>query len=178
VTLKTPVAQEVFTFLRPNFEGFGEDGREVNRPTHADIDTTQGLNYPFYRAEAPYVFQRLPELRPSALYVFGESSDLAPAHVNEEKVRRTGKGPGGSGGLQEGEVKAITLTGVGHELPLQTPARTAETIAEWIATEMVDFRREQRDWEQNWKPMPLQGKISIDDQWQKMIGGPPKKAKI
>ena len=177
VSLTTTPAQEVFTFLRPNYEGYGVDGKPVNRATHADIDVTRPRLYPFYRAEAPSIYQRLPELRPGALYIFGETSVVSFGHMNEEKAVRTGTGTGGSGGRAEGRVKAVTLSGVGHLIPMEAVERTADAIAEWFGAEMVLFRKQEQAYRM-WTEKTLKEKQDIDETWMRMMGGSPKRAKI
>ena len=177
ITLATTPAQEVFTYLRPNYEAYGVSGKSTNRITHADIDPTRPSLYPFYRAEAPSIYKRLPELRPGALYIFGETSVVSQDHMNEEKVSRTGVGIGGSGGKAEGKVKGVTLPNVGHLIPMEDVPGTADAVAEWVGAEMVRYRDGERRWEQ-WMLKPLKEKQEIDEMWMKMMGGPPKRAKI
>ena len=178
VTLTTTPAQEVFTFLRPNYEGYGVNGKPVDRSTHADIDTKQELLYPFYRAEAPKIFQRLPEVRPSVLYLFGETSTVSLKPTNDEKLAMTGTGPGGSGGAKEGRVKGVTFAGVGHLIAMEAVEKTADATAEWVGAEIARFRREQEAWETGWKLRGLEQKQQLDETWREMVGGSPRKAKI
>src|SRR6266516_6371983 len=77
VTLSTTKHQEVFTFLRPNYEGSGHEGRRVDRKKHPDVHPGLDTIYPFYRPEVPRIYFRLPEVRPSVLYVFGELSYMS-----------------------------------------------------------------------------------------------------
>lgn len=177
VTLATTPAQEVFTFLRPNYEAYGVNGKPVDRLTHADLDTTRKHLYPFYRAEAPTIFQRLPEVRPSVFYIFGETSQVSFAEMNREKMLRTGTGVGGSGGVDEGKVSDVTLSGVGHLIPMEDPARTADEIAKWIGSESARFNEEERSWA-GWQAKSLKEKQGIDAEWAKAMGGPPKRSKM
>ena len=177
VTLTTTPAQEVFTFLRPNFEGYGVNGKAINRSTHADIDTRR-IIYPFHRAEPPAILDRLPGVRPSVLYVFGSESNVGTADVNADKVRRTGVGVGGSGGVPEGRVSGVTFEGIGHLIPMEASAQTADAISEWVGSEMVRFRKEQLAWNEGWKSKPLQEKQRFDEMFLKMLGGAPKRAKL
>ena len=177
VTLTTTPAQEVFTYLRPNYQAYGVNGKPVNRTTHADIDVTRAHNYPFYRSEAPNVYARLPELRPSLLYVFGETSVVSDAWRDDAKLARTGTGVGGSGGVAEGRVKGVTLSGVGHLIPMEAVERTADVMAEWIGSEIVRFKEEMK-MQEEWRKKSLKERQQIDETWKKMIGGAPKRAKI
>lgn len=177
VTLTTTPAQEVFTYLRPNYEGYGVDGKPANRSTHADLDVTRKNLYPFYRAEAPLIYNKLPELRPSVLYVFGGTSVVSSAAMDAEKVARTGTGLGGSGGVAEGRVKGVTLANAGHLVAMEDVGGTADAIGEWIGSEMVRFRKEEKVWEK-WRSKTLKEKQEVDETWVKMMGGAPKRAKM
>jgi len=106
VTLTTTKHQEVFTFLRPKFEGVDARGMRVpNRQTHPDLDLHAQDTDPFYRSEPPRTFYNLEHLRPSILYIFGGQSPLSQPDWRKAKMERTGTGVGGSGGADEGKVK-------------------------------------------------------------------------
>ncbi|EME83706.1 uncharacterized protein MYCFIDRAFT_154218 [Pseudocercospora fijiensis CIRAD86] len=174
VSLSTPPAQEVWSFLRPNYEGYGEDGKPINRATHPDIDPRVPNQFPFYRSEPIAVHARLPELRPSCLYVFGELSFIADAARNLQKTVMTGIGVGGSGGKAEGQVKDVTFEGVGHLIPMEVPGKTAEAIAEWVGERLVVYGEQRRRLEE-WWARPLGEKQRVDEMWIKHMGGGPKK---
>ncbi|KAK5174463.1 uncharacterized protein LTR77_001543 [Saxophila tyrrhenica] len=175
VTLTSTPGQEVFTYLRPNFQGFGVNGKPVDRSTHADLDPSRPNQYPFYRNEAPQIYARLPEVRPSVLYVFGSTSGVSSEKSDQAKVDRTGTGVGGSGGVAEGRVKGVTFEGVGHLIPMEAVEKTASTVADWVGTEMVRFRDEMEVWDA-WQSKSLVQKQGIDETWKKMIGGRPRRA--
>jgi len=179
VTLTTSVANEVHTFLRPNFQGYGSANpdKKIDRRTHPDINPNQANTYPFYRSEAPRTFARLPELRPSVLYVFGGTSEVSGPEFNEAKLAATGAGIGGSGGRAEGRVKGVTFDGVGHLIAMEASERTAEATAEWIDSELVRWRQEEEAWDRNWKGKSLREKQGVDDKWREMMGGDPRARK-
>ncbi|KAJ9651024.1 hypothetical protein H2198_009676 [Neophaeococcomyces mojaviensis] len=179
VTLTTTVANEVHTFLRPNYEGYGLSNptKKINRDTHPDIDPTLPNLAPFYRSEAPRTFARLPELRPSVLYIFGELSDVSGPSNNEAKVAATGIGVGGSGGKAEGRVKGVTIEGVGHLIAMEACERTAEETATWIDSEMVRWKKQEEVWEKEWKSKSLREKQALDEQWKAAMGGDPRAKK-
>lgn len=174
VTLTTSPGQEVFTYLRPNFDGYGVNGKAVERSTHADLDPARPNQYPFYRNEAPQIYARLPEVRPSVLYIFGSTSGVSNEKSDQAKVARTGTGVGGSGGAALGRVKGITFEGVGHLIPMEAVDKTASTIAGWVGGEMAIYRDEMKTWDA-WHSRSLVAKQAIDETWKKMIGGPPRR---
>ncbi|CAG8403952.1 unnamed protein product [Penicillium salamii] len=102
VTLTTPKAQELFTYVRPSYidkRSGARRGDPRDEMYPEDID-----NFPFYRPEPSYIFRRLPELKPIVLYIFGENSDISVPAARKEKMRTTGTGIGGSGGAACGKV--------------------------------------------------------------------------
>jgi pimeloyl-ACP methyl ester carboxylesterase len=172
VTLKTPAAQEVFTFLRPNYEGNGHNGRAINRKTHPDLNPTVPSIYPFYRAEGPQTYFRLEELRPSVLYIFGGKSDVGTPENCKAKMDHTGVGVGGSGGAAAGRVRSVLFEDIGHLIAMEAVDRTADNASEWIGNEIQQWKVDEEEHNRNWVSKTLIEKQSIDEQWKKMIGGP------
>ncbi|KAG9768386.1 toxin biosynthesis protein-like protein, partial [Aureobasidium melanogenum] len=177
VTLTTPLHQEVFTFLRPNYEGYGHNGKPVNRKTHPDLNPGLPGIYPFYRAEGPQTFFRLPELRPSVLYVFGGKSDVGTPENCKAKMEATGVGVGGSGGAPAGRVKSVLFEDVGHLIAMEAVDRTADHASAWIAGELEIWKRDEEEHNRVWQAKSLVEKQTVDEQWKKMIGGPLRKPK-
>jgi pimeloyl-ACP methyl ester carboxylesterase len=177
VSLATPVAQELFSFVRPNYEGYGVGGKRINRVTHPDLDPRFPNQHPFYRAEPISILGRLPELRPSVLYIFGSTSVVSTASMNEQKLALTGTGVGGSGGVAEGRVKGVTFEGIGHLIAMETPSQTAAIMAEWVATELEIFNKQRKELKE-WFARPLEEKQKVDELWiETMRGALPKKKK-
>ena len=162
VTLTTTKHQEVMTFLRPNYP-FRRGDKEsssaeycfanpnINRRTHPDLVASILPQSPFYRGESMMVFQQLPHLRPSVLYIFGELSFLTedPA-VIEDKIANTGTGAGGSGGMKEGRVDQVTVQGTGHLIPMEKVEESAQHMATWIGKEMNRWRANEKISEEEW----------------------------
>ncbi|KAF2120708.1 Alpha/beta hydrolase family-domain-containing protein [Lophiotrema nucula] len=163
VTLTTSKHQEVMTFLRPNFPFRAGDLEPssseystsnlgaLNRRTHPDLSPSDTPQQPFYRGESMIVFQQLPHLRPSVLYVFGSESFLtASPEIIEEKMAMTGSGTGGSGGRAEGRVAQVMVQDAGHLIPMEKVEKTAEHAADWINKELVRWRQHERLTEEEW----------------------------
>ena len=74
VTLTTTKHQEVRTFLRPNFPTpeYPNPAADPNPITHPDVDPSAATDSPFYSPVPIATFHRLPHLRPSVFYVFGD----------------------------------------------------------------------------------------------------------
>ena len=171
VTLTTTKHQEVFTFLRPNFPTPGQP--VLNRTTHPDLDPSMPAEYlyPFYRPESASTFRRLPNLRPSVLYIFGGSSDISPPQWREEKLEATGIGAGGSGGAKEERVKGLTLDDVGHLIPMVVPKLCAQKAMEWLAPEMCRWREQEERWTKEWKAVGRRERQVVSEEYKKEIGG-------
>ena len=185
VTLATPPAMEVYQFSRPNFEGYGMGtGKEVkvDRTTHSDLDPENPNTYPFYRSEPNRLFKRLEELRPSVLFVSGGASNVSQmiTGLDQERLRRTGAGIGGSGGVDEGRVKLVTLDGVGHLVAMEDEGLkgTVKAVGEWLGVEAARWKQEQealrKEWFDGRSPKEMQ---EFSEEWKRHMGGPPMRAK-
>lgn len=179
VTLTATIGNEVHTYLRPNYEGYGSHtGKAVNRLTHPDLDPNRSGTYPFYRSEPQQTFERLPGLRPSALYIFGGRSDTSSASINEAKLAATGVGPGGSGGRAAGRVKGLTFEDAGHLIAMEFAEKTAIACAAWLngdSGELARWKKEDSEWRAAWEKMTLREKQVPSEKFKAMLGGDPRK---
>lgn len=175
VTLTTTKHQEVFTFLRPNFDGLDANGKLiVNRRTHPDLDLRAADKYPFYRPEPPAIFNDLPRLRPSVLYIFGGQSDFSRPDLRKQKMERTGTGVGGSGGTEVGRVKEVVFEDVGHLVPMEAVGRCAAAAGEWLASELKRWREEEAEFKREWETKERRERFTTSEEWKKNIGGDPR----
>ncbi|KAL2359759.1 hypothetical protein RJZ56_007381 [Blastomyces dermatitidis] len=170
VTLTTTRHQEVFTFSRPNFTP--PNTKPLNRLTHPDLFPGITSAYPFYRPETALTFARLPNLRPSVLYVFADKSDMCLPQFCKDKLDNTGICVGGSGGLAEGRVTSVMLHDVGHLIPMEAVGETADHAAEWIGREMERWRREEEEFRKVWGKMSRIEKVMIDEEWKRLVKPP------
>ncbi|KAJ0307844.1 hypothetical protein COL5a_008203 [Colletotrichum fioriniae] len=183
VTLATTKHQEVFTYFRPSWHAYDSSGTNLLHPDLVpDLDPALNERYytfPVYRSEGASTLVRLPHLRPSCLYVFGGASDLSTPELRDEKMRLTGTGVGGSGGVARGRVKEVTLEGGGHLFPMEVPGTSAKLTAEWIEKVMGEWRAEQEEYER-WTRLSVEEKTTLTEEWMGKIGGSarPPKAKI
>ena len=175
VTLSTNKHQEVFMYLRPNFEGRDGSGKPiVDRQTHPDVDLTTTETFPFYRPEPPAVFKRLPNFRASALYVFGGTSELSQPKARQQKLDITGIGVGGSGGVKDGRVKEIVIDDAGHLIPMTHPKDCADAAAVYIANELNRWRTQEDLWKKQWKAQTKAEKTMLSEEWKTRLGGDPR----
>lgn len=174
VSLVTSPAQEVFTFLRPAYH----DDRMLQEQEHVslmeqdmhpeDIDES----YPFYRPEPSMIARRLPELKPSVMYVFGSTSDLSRPEERQRKTSSTGSGLGGSGGVKKGRVKEVVLD-CGHLVPMERVHQTAVAIGDFLSVELDRWSDVQADRSRRWNNLSEAARVGINDTWKAHIGPPP-----
>ncbi|KAI1632702.1 prolyl aminopeptidase-like protein [Biscogniauxia mediterranea] len=180
-TLRTTKHQEVFTFFRPLWPHVRPDGT-VDRDGAPDFDRDllpdldPGSPYPFYRGEGPAVLRRLPELRPSALWVFGGTSDISTPESRASIAERCGVGHGGSGGTADGRVDQVVLEGRGHLFPMEVPGTCADMAAAWIGREMARWREREREYDA-WVKRPMREKTTLSKEYVEKVGPPPARKK-
>ncbi|KAF5027302.1 hypothetical protein F66182_596 [Fusarium sp. NRRL 66182] len=175
VALATTKHQEIFTYLRPSWDAYDAEGKNLIHP-----ELTPDLNpnlhqrwptYPVYRPEGPNTLARLPEVRPSVLYVFGGKSELSSLELQEEKMALTGTGVGGSGGQAKGRVKRVIGENNGHLLPMENPSLCASAAADWIKAEVGRWWTEERKYEE-WTKKTQEEKSTVSEEFKKYIGKP------
>ncbi|KAI5282616.1 hypothetical protein KEM54_002690 [Ascosphaera aggregata] len=167
VTLTTSKHQEVFTFSRPAYSP-----QHVTCLTHPDFVLGVTGNYPFYRAEPDRTLSQLPYLRPSVFYLFGDESDLSTPKEIEEKLRTTGVGPGGSGGVAAGRVSHHTFHGVGHMIPMEVVNESAEQATSFLDLELKRFKSEEETLAMAFKNKTAVEKTTMDEEWYKHMSKP------
>ncbi|EKG19231.1 hypothetical protein MPH_03491 [Macrophomina phaseolina MS6] len=181
VTLTTTKHQEVFTFVRANFDPLSDPQTEPeliatstgnrNKHTHPDFSPDAAVpQSPFYRAESVITFQLLPLLRPSVLYIFGETSELSAPEFRADKMNATGVGIGGSGGAPEGRVAEVTLDGVGHLIPMEAVGKTADHSADWLSKQLRLWSQNEEAERKQWNALPDEEKRVLSPQYLKMLG--------
>lgn len=172
VTLRTTKHQECLTFLRPSWEGMSEDGSTIlNRNLLPDMGMDMLVKFPFYRPEPPNTLDRLPEVRPSVLYVFGETSMMNCAQARKRKMDTSGTGVGGSGGAKEGRVKEVILKGVGHLVAMEASELCAEAAAGWLGVEMERLDGERKMYVE-WTKRNAVEKLTLSEEWKRRIKSP------
>jgi pimeloyl-ACP methyl ester carboxylesterase len=168
VTLTTTKHQEVFTFKRPMHPAAHQplSSFTPTRLTHPDVSTYDPAATVAYSPEASAVFAQLPLLRPRCFYVFGETSTASSRQVEEEKLRVTGTGIGGSGGTAEGAVQSVLVKGAGHFVPFERPQEVAEVVAKWIGTDLKLWHNEQTLLRESWDQVKGQAKFTLSEDWK------------
>ena len=172
VTLTTTKHQECLTFLRPSWDGMDAEGKEIlKRDLIPDMSLDMLVKYPFYRPEPPNTLKKLPEVRPSVLWVFGETSAMSSPGARKLKIETTGAGVGGSGGVKEGRVNEVVLKGIGHLVTMEASEQCADAAAPWVGREMQRFEVERKAYEA-WTKKSAVEKTTLSEEWKKRIGSP------
>ncbi|EME49450.1 hypothetical protein DOTSEDRAFT_68272 [Dothistroma septosporum NZE10] len=173
VTLKTTKHQEVFTFSRPNFPSptYPSPSTDPNPITHPDVDLETAPVAPFYRPEPLATFRRLPHVRPSVFYIFGDQSDLSAPLLKADKLAQTGIGVGGSGGLKKGRVAEVTFKGVGHLIPMEVVDKTADAVTGWVVRELERWQTIEDAERAEWEQIPMHLRSQFSDAFKRTMTG-------
>jgi pimeloyl-ACP methyl ester carboxylesterase len=167
VTLTTTTAQEVYFYLRANYpeSRLLQDGESVLQ----ELREAEGLDVPFDMPEGRQLYERLPELRPSVLFIFGSNSEASPADYRADKMTRTGTSFGGSGGAAKGKVHEKLLE-CGHLVGMEKPAESAAASADFMAAELQRWDEREKKWDEIWASLSRKERVGINDLWKKQLG--------
>lgn len=170
VRIPTSKHSEVMLMLKPNYEGYGDEGLDSMsveaRRAVPDVDPEFAGNgvFPLYRPESVSVYRNLPHVRPSVLYVCGSASTTSTVEIRSERMGRTGVGPGGSGGTKLGRVKEFVIEGGVHTLPMDEHlSLVVGAASRWLADEMIIWRAGEAQVESAWVDKPRSEKQHMDD---------------
>ncbi|KAL4948180.1 Alpha/beta hydrolase family-domain-containing protein [Aspergillus filifer] len=140
VALTTPVIHEVSPYLRANFKNIQPASGDISRP---DVNGPLHAISPFYRYESILLWKLLKHIRPSVLYLYGERSPVSTPRLRKERMERTGRGIGGSGGAPVGKVKEVVMRKTTHHLPFEDVDEVANEICEWLSHETKRWKDEE-----------------------------------
>lgn len=176
VTLRTTKHQEVFYFARPNFPTpeYPDPSFRPNPVTHPDVDPDTAPTSPFYNPVPMATFRRLPNLRPSVFYIFGDpekGAHLSAAVLKADRLAHTGVGVGGSGGVKAGRVSSITYDGIGHLIPMEVVERTADDCVGWLKPELDRWRRIEDEERAEWAKVPRMEKSRMSEEYVRVMKG-------
>ena len=129
VTLTTSKHQEAWAYIQVNLE---PKDSGLDRLLLPDWDPVIELPNLSSRPECFITMRNLPSVRPSVLYVFGAKSPLSLPKFQEKKLKTTGIGTGGNGGVAEANVEKKVLQESGHLVIFEKPDECANVAADWI----------------------------------------------
>lgn len=172
-TITTTKHQEVWSMLRPNFQQLKPltRGNRADRVIYPDMNHAQS-GLAFYRGEISVAYEYLVYVRPSVLFVFGSKSSLSDIERQDEKMKRTGTGVGGSGGAESGQVERYVFENNGHMAPLEDVGGCANALGEWIGRRISQFKEDEEivrryDMERSENEMSV-----ISKKWMEMVKFP------
>jgi hypothetical protein len=131
VTLTTSKYQEAWSYCRANFTPLPKtpDNR-YERLVAPGFDPSEGKSgeVQFARPDTMVALADLPQLRPGVLWMFASRSPMNFKHLQDEKMKLTGTGRGGSGRERVERVEKSVLDGR-HLLPFEKIPECADTLS-------------------------------------------------
>ncbi|KAL9106735.1 MAG: hypothetical protein Q9227_008305 [Pyrenula ochraceoflavens] len=167
VTLTTTKHQEAWAYAQPNWHP-----PELDERLLPDWDPVVERPREWARVESLAAFRELPQLRPSALFVFGGKRPLLPPKAQDEMVEVTGTGVGGSGGKGKGKVRKEVIEGTGHLVVFERVGEAAGVGAEWIVEWFEGWREEVRFWREFEGGKSEGGMLRVSGEWVERVKGP------
>jgi pimeloyl-ACP methyl ester carboxylesterase len=171
VTLTTTAAQEVYYYVRASYRDKrllqDEEDEDLLNDIHPDDRASSRL---FARPELQALIRRLPELKPSVLYIFGGKSEASTPASRVKNVQATGTGVGGSGGVKAGKVKEVVLEDCGHLVGMERPGECAEATAGFVDAEVGRWEARERAWDEALEGLSRIERVGINDLWRDKIG--------
>lgn len=168
VTLVTTKDQEVFSFARAAYPSstLSLDSFVLSRVTHPDMGPNRSPTHPFYRPEATVIYQQLPFLRPSCLFIYGDRSHMngSKPQGRKDKLSITGTAVGGSGGAEAGLVQDVVLKG-SHFVPFESPEAITALLMDWFDREVGSWAKREAEESLAWHQIPYDQRSLVDSEW-------------
>lgn len=168
VTLTTTKHQEVFSFQRSAHPAAGQPlaAYTPSRTTHPDMPETNPTT-PFYRPEPVITFSQLPFLRPRTFFVFADRSPLSAPLLRNDKLKVTGTGVGGNGGVKAGGTASVTLKDAGHFVCFERVGEVAKILGTELGGAIQKWKVDVMEVERTWEELGSREKFTIgkDREW-------------
>ena len=171
VTLTTSKHQEAWSYVRSNFE---PQDKHTDRLLSPDLDPQDQGQFHFTRAECNITYANLPHLRPGVLYIWGSTSGLTSPQWEVDKLRLTGTGVGGSGGVPAGKVQRVVIDGFGHLVPCEQTSICAGHAADWLGRWLKQHRADEDFYRNHDSRKSAQDMLVTSDEWKKRVRQSPK----
>ncbi|KAL2808068.1 putative toxin biosynthesis protein [Aspergillus granulosus] len=143
VTLTTTKHQETWSASIANLEA---ESAGLDRLLLPDWDAENDRPYLVSRPEMWSTARNLPFLRPSVFWVFGGNCYLSSPAAQDFKMRVTGTGIGGSGGVAKGMVEKAVLPEGSHNVVLEEVEWSAGVAGDWIRRWYGKYLDDERFW--------------------------------
>jgi len=111
----------------------------------------------------------LPELKPSALYIWDSKSDASTPANGRVNVETTGTGVGGSGGVKAERAREVLLD-CGHLVGMGRPAECAEATAAFVDRELRGWETREKARDEALKGLSRTERVGINDLWREKVG--------
>lgn len=170
VTLTTTKHQEAWSYTRANFAPLPVDRSDYKEHQMSpELDPTAEGSYVFVRAETILTFRRLPELRPSVLWVYGSHSPVNYPSLCSDKMKITGTGAGGSGGAPHEKVKQAVVQGTGHMMPFEKVSECADAISGWVVKMLDSYKAEKEFYSKHTSGKSDKDMTVLSKQWLEAV---------
>lgn len=171
VTLTTTRHHEARAYARNAFPRVGEplNSFQPSSTTHLDLSKKEHdqLGQPFYRPESVQVHDQLPHLQPRCHYVYAAKTPFISAKPEGRaaKMRSTGAGSGGSGGISEEKVTESVLKVGSHYVLFEHPQAVAEEVAQALEGSLKSWAQEMELQRSSYKALTDREKMTLDSEW-------------
>lgn len=166
----TPAHLEIAGIARANPEhaAVKQPLSESQRYTHPDVDWRAPLTGPVYNPFTRRAYSFLPILRPPTFFLVGKGSQIIPPDDLDARTKTTGVAPGGSGGVEAGNVSQKVIPG-GHFLCFTNVRQSAEVSGEWISERLSRWREMERRFEERWNEKGREEKRKLEPRVERML---------
>lgn len=91
----------------------------------------------------------------------------------QDKLKTTGTGAGGSGGVAAGRVQSVLFEDKGHLLAQEAVVECADAAAGFFGAELERWKAEDEVFQSRWNQKSKVEKATVDERWLKEVGLPP-----
>ena len=175
VTLTSTKHQDVLSYARAAFPPQRDAPLESFAPSQSQDSErkwTHDPTVPFYRPENIMTFSRLPSIRPSCLFIYGGASHWqlqSGPEGRRTKLKTTGTGIGGSGGVADGQVADFVAPNGSHYVPMEQPHLIGRKIGCWLGDRMLQWRELERVTATTQQSIPRHMRSQVSDNWKHWV---------
>ncbi len=91
---------------------------------------------------------------------------MSTPEMQDEKMKLTGVGVGGSGGVKEGKVQKSIISDLGHLLTMEGPEKCADIAADWLGKWHEQFQAAEKKAQQERSIKSERGGLVVSKEWQ------------
>lgn len=170
VTLTTTKHQEAWSYVRANiFPLPSSPDDPTERLIVPDLDAADEGTLISTRPESMLSLHDLSHLRPGVLWIYGEESFINSQDLQDEKMRLTGTGRGGSGGVKLGRVEQQIIQDAGHLAPIEKVSECAGSISKWLGKELTRFRQDEEFFRSHGRRVSSEKGLAVSKEWIEIV---------